>query len=196
MKKALFILALMAVCGVAHAQLEKELITLEKPAISSTKLLTEAELIEVKEYLAGKILKDLTPTKNDYIDENNKGSVAFVADKSLDFAGKYRMSISNYSRHKVVIPDGSIVEDANFSQKEPFTEAVFGKNITFKNCNLVNVKIDASWIIQDSNTAQVLNEIEDVGGKKFNVIKVYRQKNDSFEEVSREEIISDDIVSK
>lgn len=79
----------------------------------------------------------------DYIDQYMRGTV------------NYDPSIKNYSFNKVFIENDTIIESSNFSQSEPRTEAIInGKNLTFINCNLVNVLIAESWILKNCLTAQ------------------------------------------
>ena len=61
----------------------------------------------------------------------------------------------NYSYHTVRIPDGTTVTKSNFSQIAPLTEAIVGRNLTFIECNLVNVQTHDDWTIIHSNTAQI-----------------------------------------
>lgn len=86
------------------------------------------------------IHKELRPIKNDYANDFRRGTVEY-SDKCF-----------NYSFHKVVIPDGTVIKGKNFSQVTPDTEAISGKNITFIECNLCNVKIDPTWVLQSSLT--------------------------------------------
>lgn len=66
----------------------------------------------------------------------------------------YHDGLWNYSFHTVHIPDGTIVQERNFAQLEPNTIGIVGQNLTFIDCNLVNVAIDPSWTVQGCNTAQ------------------------------------------
>lgn len=196
MNKILFFVSVFCLVFVSN-KLNAEIISgiEEKPAISSTKALSPSETAVVKEYLKEKILPSLIPAKNDYVDDNNRGSVVFNDAKGTNMLGREVYEESNYSRHKVVIPDGTTVYGINFAQKEPDTEAVFGKDVTFQDCNLVNVKIDPTWKIINSNTAQIKEFTEVKDGKTFKVIQVRNVKTGIFEEKKREEII-EDIASK
>lgn len=163
---------ILMICGLAFGQeLEKELPIVEKPTPI--------------------IFKTLTLVKDDYKDEYNRGTVAFVADKGNKFNPE-ALKVRNYSFHKLAIPDGTTIKSVNFTQKLPHTVAITGKNLTFIECNLKNVEIDKSWILIDclSIHAQEIDEAKD--GKTFTVYKV--EKDGIFTEVSREEIISDDII--
>lgn len=79
----------------------------------------------------------------DYVDDHYRGSV------------EYNAVWKNYSFHKVSIPDGTTISDANFTQWQPNTLAVTGKNLTFINCNLTNVAVDWKWKLKDCMTQQV-----------------------------------------
>jgi hypothetical protein len=99
----------------------------------------------------------------DYIDDHKRGLVEFSESRK------------NFSRHRVLIPNGSVVVGKNFSQHVPNSDVIVrdkanGNNLTFKDCNLVNVKTYADWIIEDSNTAQILHEEVDVYDEKNNVV--------------------------
>jgi hypothetical protein len=121
--------------------------TLRKPDIETTKVLSKAEqdTVEIALKTQGRILihPDLKPAKNDYEGDFQRGSVVF------------NPKCRNYSFHKTVIADGSVIENKNFTQRTPNTLAIVGKNLTFKECNLVNNVIDKSWTLVCCNTAQV-----------------------------------------
>ena len=57
--------------------------------------------------------------------------------------------------------DGGVLGSCNFTQIAPNTDAfdrtpgVFGHTLTFRNCNLVNVRIHPDWTVENCNTAQV-----------------------------------------
>lgn len=132
--------------------------TLSKLNIQSDKLLTKEEQLQVEDSLKNQGRKLISmyakPAKNDYNHDFDRGTVFYTEDNY------------NYSYHKVIIPDGTIVEERNFFQKDPHTKAIKGKNLTFIECNLVNVEIDPSWIIQSCNTTQVMRVVkEDVVDK-------------------------------
>lgn len=120
--------------------------TLKKPSISSTKLLTKSEQVQVEDALKNKgarlIHIELKPAKNDYTNDHSRGTV------------EYTPKCRNYSFHKVIIPDGTIIREANFTQRV-LTAAISGKNLTFIDCNLVNVVVDPSWHLESCNTSQV-----------------------------------------
>ncbi len=192
MKKAFLFLLFLAVCGNAFGQeaIQKEIL---RPEISATKLLTEAEQVQVKEYIKGKTHIEAIPAKNDYVDEFNRGTVYFNADTGNKFNAA-SLKMRNYSFHKVIIPDGTTIEGVNFTQKEPHTVAITGKNLTFIKCNLKNVEIDPSWTVIDSLTIHA-KEVE-ILDKDKTYISHQVEKDGKFEEVSREEIISDDISAR
>lgn len=68
----------------------------------------------------------------------------------VDFDPKW----PNYSFCKVAIPDGSTMQELNFTQLNPNTPAISGRNLTFIDCNLGNCAIDPSWTIKGCNTSQ------------------------------------------
>jgi hypothetical protein len=120
--------------------------------------------------------KEVRPLKNDYQNDFDRGTVA------------YTTKARNYSFHKIVIPDGTTVMDTNFSQKEPHTQAIEGKDLTFISCNLVNIQVDLSWVLDDCNNAQikrVKKSEKDLGdGKKeITISHQVEQKDKSFKEV-------------
>jgi len=160
-----------------------------KPGIAEDKLLTdETERILVKGYLIGKAHIEAIPAKNDYVDEFNRGTVYFNNEKGNPFNPE-SLKMRNYSFHKVIIPDGTTIKGVNFTQKEPHTVAITGKNLTFIECNLKNVEIDVTWTLIDCLSIHARDREE----KGFKIYEV--EKNGKFEEVSREEIISDDIIA-
>ena len=67
---------------------------------------------------------------DDYVSDTERGTV--------EFSREWR----NYAFHKIVVPDGAVIENCNFAQRVPDTE-VFTANAPFtvRNCNLVNVRI-------------------------------------------------------
>jgi hypothetical protein len=159
----------------------------EKPNISSDKILTQDEQKEVKEYLKGKIFIELQPIKNDYIDEYNRGTVKFNPKKGRQsFDGDEVFETRNYSFHKVIIPDGTILKGINFTQRNPYTKAIEGDNLTFINCNLSNNKIEQTWILINCNNTQWLKEIVIKNGIKYELHKV--EKDGKFIEVDREKV--------
>ena len=67
----------------------------------------------------------------------------------------------NWSMQSAVIPDGSTVVGMNFCQANPDTDCISGKDLTFRECNLINVRLDPSWKIECCNTAKILREVTD-----------------------------------
>ena len=125
---------------------EKEVdFILNKPNIDSTKILTKEEQVTVENALKkqGRLLihTTLKPHKNDYKDDFDRGSV------------EHTSKCRNYSFHKIVIPDGTVVKDTNFCQRTK-RQAISGKNLTFIECNLVNNIIDPSWRLEGCNTCE------------------------------------------
>lgn len=160
--------------------------TLEKPDIPSNKLLTENEKVEVKSYLKGKIFVELIPAKNDYVDEKDRGTVLFDPRKGINILGNEVFYASNYSSHKVIIPDDTIIHNVNFAQKIPHTEAITGKNLTFKDCNLKNVEIDPTWTIKGGLHIHARHRIIKKDGRTYEIYEV--EKEGVFVEVQRIDI--------
>lgn len=138
----------------------------KKPVIDEAKILDDAEkdVVEfsLKENGRRLVHKELRHAKNDYKNDFERGTV------------EYNPKCRNYSFHKVIIPDGTVVRDTNFTQKEPHSQAIQGKNLTFIDCNLVNVEKDPTWIIQGSNNCQIKrikkSEEDLAGGSKKIII--------------------------
>lgn len=111
----------------------------KKPVIDETKTLTkdEQDVVEfsLKENGRKLVHKELRHIKNDYKNDFDRGTV------------EYTPKCRNYSFHKVIIPDGTIIKETNFTQKEPYTQAIQGRNLTFIECNLANNLIDPDWTI-------------------------------------------------
>lgn len=169
MNKLIISLLLVFVCMTAWAQenilVDEKTIdqtfTVQKPLISSTKILNVEESEEVKTALTqeGRILihPRLDPVKNDYIDDYDRGTV------------KYTQNVKNYSFHKVIIPDGTTVEGVNFTQNEPNTDAIVGENLTFIDCNLVNVRKHDSWKLLSSNNSQTEKTLKELKNEENSV---------------------------
>ena len=84
-------------------------------------------------------------------------SISRPSDYDNDYSrGEVEMMSSwrNYSYHKVNIPNGTTVENCNFSQVVPRTDAITGINLIFKRCNMVNIKLHSTWTLENCNTAQ------------------------------------------
>lgn len=82
---------------------------------------------------------------SDYDDDLHRGTIEF------------NPNWFNYSYHNVIIPAGTVVREANFTQCEPKTDCITVEGqgtITFIDCNLGNVKLDPSWILERCNTVQ------------------------------------------
>lgn len=99
----------------------------------------------------------LTARPSDYDNDLKRGSVHI------------HENLKNYSFCTVTIPDGSTIENQNFTQVQPDTDCIIGENITFIDCNLSNVRINPSWTLQDCNTAQFWLVEEEIEGKMKNV---------------------------
>lgn len=53
------------------------------------------------------------------------------------------------------IPDGSTINNGNFSQLVPGTEILVGKTLVINGGNWVNVKVQPEWTINGGNWTQV-----------------------------------------
>ena len=128
-------------------------------------------------------MKPVTATDKpeDYEHDYKRGTV--------DFDSKWR----NYCYHIVIIPDGTVVKACNFSQIEPKVDCIKGNNLTFEDCNLVNVEINPAWKLINCNTSQhwtveedIVKEIpNDFGGttqvvRKKEVVKVVGKHSKDF----------------
>ena len=88
----------------------------------------------------------------DYVSDVKRGTI--------EYDPKWR----NYSYHKVLIPDGTVIDGevlgaCNFVQIAPDTDAIirafgFGHDLTFKDCNLSNVRTYDDWTLISCNTTQ------------------------------------------
>lgn len=68
---------------------------------------------------------------------------------------EYQPDWRNYSNHVVHIPAGTVVLGCNFMQAAPNTQGITSDGpITLIECNLTNVKLDPSWVLEKCNTAQ------------------------------------------
>jgi len=167
-KKFILSVLFIIISGVATAQVTPD----------TNKILSQSEMALQQEILKGKILPRAIPVKADYMNAVDRGTI------------KFDVTLHNYSYHKVMIPDGTIVKDCNFSQVNPHTVAVSGKDLTFENCNLNNVEIDASWRLIHSSNAQLkkvlVSQTEAADG---NVIIVYSNQKElqdgKFEEIAQ-----------
>lgn len=146
-----------------------------------TKLLNKNDSMRQKEWLEmtrKKISKHLMPAKADYTDFLHRGTVYFNRELSLSFllgetskVGNHfiHKNTINYAYHKVIIPDGTYVSNANFTQAEPFTNAIEGKNIVFEDCNLMNVVIDPSWVVVGGIQLHKRDVIKTENGENYEV---------------------------
>ena len=177
--------------------------THRKPNIAETKILdaNEQEVVEfsLKENGRKLIFEELRPLKNDYQNDYDRGTVEFNTKKDVNMFGRTVFEASNYAFHKVVIPDNTTIQGVNFSQKEPHTQAITGNNLTFIECNLVNVQIDPTWIVQSSNTAQIkrIKKSETVLADGIKEIKISHQveTNGVFIEVAEDAVETQDVDS-
>lgn len=157
--------------------------THQKPIINEAKILDDEEKDLVKKTLKENgrrlIMKELKPAKNDYHHDFDRGTV------------EYTPKNRNYSFHKVIIPDGTVVKNCNFTQKNPDTQAIQGENLVFIECNLVNNAINPSWTLINSNRAQIKRikkSEEDLGGgrKKIIISHQAKDKNGVWSEVQED----------
>lgn len=114
-----------------------------KPKINATKVLDAQEVAQVRAYLNGKMSVKAIPYKNDYVDEFNQGTVKF--NPATRKSG--RLVQQNYSYMKVDIPNGTTITGANFTQKDPDTDAISGTGLTFIDCQLINVRTHPTWTL-------------------------------------------------
>lgn len=142
MRIAALIIAILLVPVAAQAQ--------HDPRFPRGKVLTRSEQAQVREFLRGKISEKMTPAVNDYTGPYDRGTVEF--NPALRANGK--LQERNYSYTKVIIPAGTTVTGVNFTQKEPNTNAISGGNLTFVDCQMINVRINPSWTLIRSTAIQ------------------------------------------
>lgn len=124
--------------------------------IDEIKDLSADEKRAVKEALKGKISVHLEPRKNDYQNDFDRGTVDLTPELRKDGTPKNH----NYSFHKIFVLDGTVIKESNFTQRKSHTNAIQGKNLTFINCNLVNVEKDPTWMLISSNNTQIDRSIK------------------------------------
>jgi hypothetical protein len=161
-------------------------LTVRKPKIDPSIELTKEQEAEVAAALKASgmrlIHQALTPAKNDYTHDFDRGTV------------KYTPSCRNYSFHKVIVPDGTTVKESNFSQREPYTDCIFGDNLTFESCNLVNVEIGnkKDWTVNGCNISQIkrclVSESEKDGIVTLIISHQVENKEKEFVEVTQDKI--------
>lgn len=177
--------------------------TLSKPSIPSDKLLdsSEREIVRnelrkrpslsraTKEIFEGRLLihADAIVAKNDYINDEDRGTVHFNLEKTQNFLGQEVYKMRNYMNHKVIIPDGTIVQGVNFSQKDPHTDAIQCVDCVFIDCNLMNVEIHPSWTIQGGLVAHSRKRIINDQGLNYEIHEVETSPG-VWEEASRNEV--------
>ena len=142
--------------------------------VLSNTILNDNQKIELKDLLKGLVNGKLNMKKNDYVDDNNRGTV------------DYDENVINYSKQRVEIPNGTTIRGKNFSQVAPFTDAITGNNLTFINCNLVNVNPNPTWTLIGSNNRQIRKTIDIQGATTYEVQEVFE--SGSWVEVSRDDI--------
>lgn len=154
---ALITLSLMGCnpCYAGQLELDKETARMATKGHSLTaKEISDLETKGWRTRRSGELPVSNTARPSDYVDDVKRGTIEFRSDWF------------NYSRHKVKIPDGTIMQPNevgrryNFSQMVPGTDCIdrstgFGHNLTFIKCNLVNVKTYDDWTIEASNQSQI-----------------------------------------
>lgn len=170
--------------------------------VSSNARLNQQQKLEQRNNLRGLIHKELTPIKNDYVNDFDRGTVEFNPEKGNRFGGKQSLKARNYSFNKVEIPDGTTIEGVNFTQRKPHTPAISGKNLTFIDCNLVNVEIDPTWTLISSNNAQILRVLTSQvdngdGTTTVSISNRLEQKNQTYREESTDEeiVVNSDLAN-
>lgn len=158
--------------------------------IAPAATLTAEQQAAKKTELKGLISKRLTPAKNDYVDDFDRGTVVWNEKEG------------NYSFQKVAIPDGTVVRGKNFTQKDPHTAAVTGKSLTFEDCNLTNVETDPTWTLIHSLSVQAksvkVSETPSAGGVKITISRQIERKAEKgkYDEVEQyEDIVPADSYS-
>ena len=146
--KLILTILLCLVCGAGWAQ--EKVSSTKLDGVIAEAILTKPQQAELKTMLRGKISCLVEPAKNDYVDDYDRGTVYFTTELRKDGTPKNR----NYSFQKVIIPDGTEIRECNFTQRNPKTQAIQGKNLTFIDCNLVNNVIDPSWKLESCNTCE------------------------------------------
>jgi len=134
-----------------------------KLVIDKAKFLDKDEKLAVREALKHKLFKNIQHIKNDYKNKYDVGTV------------EYMSTHKNYSYHTVHIPDGTYIKEANFAQSKPETEGIVGKNLHMVGCNLANIKIDPSWILEHCLQVKYKDiKKSDVADEKFRRVALER----------------------
>lgn len=154
--------------------------------VAKDTVLNASQKIEAKAALKGKIVPGLVPTKNDYVDENNRGTVDFDPTMKINLVGREVLSNGNYSKHKVNFKDGQTIKGGNFSQSNPDTVISAAKNLTFIESNLTNVLVDDTWTLIECINPQVRFSIIEEGGKTYEIQEI--RKNGIWSENQRIDI--------
>lgn len=160
MKTILFLTILFCsipLCYSGENELKNETKRIEKKGI----ILTEKDKTDLmtkgwRNRRAGEFKPPVASTMrpSDYKDDKDRGTI------------EYSKGWKNYSFHKIVIPSGTVISDSNFYQRKTGSDIFersgqgVGHNLTFKNCNLVNVKTYPDFIIEGCNNAQIEISIE------------------------------------
>lgn len=148
--------------------------------VSVDKILTKEEASQLRAGIKGSVNWELKLKKNDYNGHYDRGTVEYDEDDE----------VRNFCFHKVSIPDNTTVRNKNFSQKNPNTEAIAGKNLTFINCNLTNVLIDPTWDVSKSKTGNVRTRTITEGEEDYEVREI-EESTDVWVEVDRNLIVSE-----
>lgn len=150
-------------------------------------ILNNSQKAKLKDNLKGLISINMTPRKNDYVDDFNRGTVEFNPTVKQDMFGRVVFVEKNYSYQKVKVPDGSYIVGVNFNQKTPHTNAIKGKDLTLERCTIVNVEVDSSWVLIDTYERHMKHEVVEEGDRQYQII--LREIEGEFVEIQRKEII-------
>jgi len=172
-----FLILMLFVCNTAHCDITalavEETVSVEKGII-----LTEKERSDLlnrgwrdRRDIEATVLVSKYVRPSDYVDSKDRGTVLLQKESK------------NYAFHTVNALNGTTITEHNFSQVVPNTEVFnrpflgkYGKNLTFVDCNLVNVKTYGDWTIVNSNTAQ-RDYFETVDGESVIVDSVWISQN-------------------
>ena len=161
-----------------------------RPNFPTNKVLNAQEQSEVKKTLhTGRnlIMMELTPAKNNYMNDFDRGTVHYNPRVGYNSWLKEEvLEARNYSHHKVIIPNDTTIKGVNFSRKNSHTNSIQGKNLTFIDCNLNNVEIDPTWTIIGGLHIHSRHRIIEEDGKTYDIYEV--EKDGKFEEVKRTDI--------
>lgn len=147
--------------------------------VADNVILDEAQKEELKTLLKGIISIRLTPARNDYVDNFNRGTV------------EYNPYERNYSYQKVIIPDGTIITGKNFTQANAHTVTIIGKNLTFKDCQMINVEVDPSWTLVNSSNYHIRRKEIVKNGRTYEITE--KDTGGIWNELVRQDITPDPV---